>query len=73
MMMTCQTFSLCWPVLGPDMNTGDKDEEDEDEEEDEEVDEEVGERWTRRWTRGMHHTHIIHTTQTKMIKPRHGK
>ena len=38
--MTCQTFSLCWPVLGPDMNTGDKDEEDEDEEEDEEVDEE---------------------------------
>ena len=41
-MMTCQTFSVCWPVLGPDMNTGDKDEdEDEDEEEDEEVDEEV--------------------------------
>ena len=37
MMMTCQTFSLCWPVLGPDMNTGDKDEDEEEDEEDEEV------------------------------------
>ena len=38
MMMTCQTFSVCWPVLGPDMNTGDNDEDEEvDEDEDEEV------------------------------------
>ena len=29
MMMTCQTFSVCWPVLGPDMNTGDNDEDEE--------------------------------------------
>ena len=39
--MTCQTFSVCWPVLGPDMNTGDKDEDEDEDEEVEEEDEEV--------------------------------
>ena len=46
-----------------------EDEEEVDEEMDEEADEEVDE-VDASYT---HHTHIKHTTQTKMIKPRHGK